>query len=328
MTSAAPQSPRLILAPMEGVVDAIMREQLTAIGGYERCVTEFIRISQTLLPKRVFHRYAPELAQGGTTPSGVPVFLQLLGSDPELMAANAARAAQLGAPGIDLNFGCPAKTVNKSRGGAALLKTPSLIRSICTAVRERVPADTPVTAKIRLGYDSNEEFEEILDALSQVELTELTVHARTRSQGYRPPAHWHRLAMARQNLPYPVIANGELWTPADLQQCAGASGCDAFMLARGALCRPDLARAIQAVSRGEATPAFGWDDARELLLQFLYRNQTLYDARYAVNPVKQWLVYLKVYYPQAGALFSVVKRVTDPDDMARALTAFPLAQAA
>lgn len=309
-------------------MDAIMRDQLTAIGGYERCVTEFIRISQTLLPKRVFHRYAPELAQGGTTPSGVPVFLQLLGSDPELMAANAARAAQLGAPGIDLNFGCPAKTVNKSRGGAALLKTPSLIRSICTAVRERVPADIPVTAKIRLGYDSNEEFEEILEALSQVELTELTVHARTRSQGYRPPAHWHRLAMARQNLPYPVIANGELWTPADLQQCAGASGCDAFMLARGALCRPDLARAIQAVSRGEATPAFGWDDARELLLQFLYRNQTLYDARYAVNPVKQWLVYLKVYYPQAGALFSAIKRVTDPDDMARALTAFPLAQAA
>ena len=309
-------------------MDAIMREQLTAIGGYERCVTEFIRISQTLLPKRVFHRYAPELAQGGTTPSGVPVFLQLLGSDPELMAANAARAAQLGAPGIDLNFGCPAKTVNKSRGGAVLLKTPSLIRSICTAVRERVPADTPVTAKIRLGYDSDEEFEEILDALSQVELTELTVHARTRSQGYRPPAHWHRLAMARQNLPYPVIANGELWTPADLQQCAGASGCDAFMLARGALCRPDLARAIQAVSRGEATPAFGWDDARELLLQFLYRNQTLYDARYAVNPVKQWLVYLKVYYPQAGALFSAIKRVTDSDDMARALTTFPLAQAA
>ena len=59
--------PRLILAPMEGVVDAIMREQLTAIGGYERCVTEFVRVSQTLLPNRVFYRYAPELRQGGLT---------------------------------------------------------------------------------------------------------------------------------------------------------------------------------------------------------------------------------------------------------------------
>ena len=84
-----PPPPRLILAPMEGVVDAIMREQLTAIGGYERCVTEFVRVSQTVLPKRVFFRYAPELRQGGLTASGVPVYLQLLGSDPELMAANA-----------------------------------------------------------------------------------------------------------------------------------------------------------------------------------------------------------------------------------------------
>lgn len=313
---------------MEGVVDAIMREQLTAIGGYERCVTEFIRVSQTLLPKRVFLRYAPELAQGGITASGVPVFLQFLGSDPQLMAANAARAARLGAPGIDLNFGCPAKTVNKSRGGAVLLKTPTLIQSICAAVREQVPDAIPVTAKIRLGYESDEQFEEILDAVSQVELTEITVHARTRSQGYRPPAHWHQLAMARRKLPYPVIANGELWTPADLQQCAAVSGCDAFMLARGALCRPDLARAIQAISRGERLPEFGWEDVRELLLQFLRHNQTVYDARYAVNPVKQWLVYLKVYYPQAGALFSAVKRLNDPNDMARALSAPPLAQAA
>jgi tRNA-dihydrouridine synthase C len=173
---------------MEGVVDAVMREQLTAIGGYERCVTEFVRVSQTVLPKRVFFRYAPELRQGGLTPSGTPVYLQLLGSDPELMAANATRAATLGAPGIDLNFGCPAKTVNRSQGGAVLLRSPQLIRSICEQVRDSVPEHTPVTAKIRLGYDSDEQFEEILDALSGVALSEITIHARTKRQGYRPPA--------------------------------------------------------------------------------------------------------------------------------------------
>ena len=96
MTDTAPLQPRLILAPMEGVVDAVMRDQLTRIGGYERCVTEFVRVSQTLLPKRVFIRYSPELQNGGHTSSGVPVYLQLLGSDPELMAANAHRAALLG----------------------------------------------------------------------------------------------------------------------------------------------------------------------------------------------------------------------------------------
>ena len=304
---------------MEGVVDAIMREQLTTIGGYERCVTEFVRVSQTVLPKRVFFRYAPELRQGGLTSSGVPVYLQLLGSDPELMAANAARAASLGAPGIDLNFGCPAKTVNRSQGGAALLRSPQLIRLICERVRDSVSPAIPVTAKIRLGYDSDDHFDEILDALSGVSLTEITIHARTRRQGYRPPAHWHQLKKARQVLPYPVIANGELWSPSDIQRCADTSGCDAFMLARGALCRPDLGAAVQALYCGEDNTDFGWQEARHLLIAFLERNQARYDPRYAVNPVKQWLVYLKVYYPQAAALFTQVKRITDPDEMATAL---------
>ena len=314
---------------MEGVVDAVMRDQLTRLSGYERCVTEFVRVSQTLLPKRVFIRYSPELQQGGVTASGTPVFLQLLGSDPELMAANAERAAQLGAPGIDLNFGCPAKTVNRSQGGAALLRSPDLIRSICERVRERVPHGTPVTAKIRLGYDTDENFEEILDALAAVALTEVTIHARTRRQGYRPPAHWHRLRDARNRLPFPVIANGELWTPSDIARCAELSGSSAFMLGRGALCRPDLGAAIRAYYHGEAPSSFDWQDARELLIHFLEQNRRLYDPRYAVNPVKQWLVYLKVYYPQAAALFSAVKRITDADEMASALSRDePLAAAA
>ena len=328
MSPTTPPIPRLILAPMEGVLDAIMRDQLTAIGGYERCVTEFVRVSQTLLPRRVFHRYAPELKQGGVTPSGVPVFIQLLGSDPTLMAANAARAAALGAPGIDLNFGCPAKTVNRSQGGAALLRTPLLIRSICQAVREQVPNTIPVTAKIRLGYDTEDQFEEILDALAQVELSELTIHARTRRQGYRPPAHWHQLAKATQKMPYRVIANGELWSPSDVTRCAAISGCDTFMLARGALCRPDLAAAIQGHHRGIEPRAFAWQQTQALLIQFLERNRLSYDDRYAVNPVKQWLMYLRIYYPQAGALFNEVKRINDPTHMAQALMAPSRSEAA
>jgi tRNA-dihydrouridine synthase C len=313
---------------MEGVMDSLMRQLLTGIGGYQRCVTEFVRVSQTVLPKRVFYRYAPELLSGGLTPSGVPVYVQLLGSDPALMAANARRVALLGAPGIDLNFGCPAKTVNRSRGGAALLRTPDLIRSICVAVRDSVPPCTPVTAKIRLGFDSDTEFDDILRALEQAPLTELTIHARTRRQGYRPPAHWHRLAQARESLPFPVIANGELWNPADIQRCASVSGCEAFMLARGALCRPDLGAAVQALHRGAPPPLFEWEQVKLLLIDFLEANRNQYDPRFAVNPVKQWLVYLKFYYPQAGALFASVKRVTDPTEMATALGARHWARAA
>jgi len=309
-------------------MDALMRRLLTRIGGYQRCVTEFVRVSQTVLPKRVFYRYAPELLSDGLTSSGVPVYVQLLGSDPALMAANARRVALLGAPGIDLNFGCPAKTVNRSRGGAALLRTPDLIRSICAAVRDSVPACTPVTAKIRLGFDSDAELEDILRALEQAPLTELTIHARTRRQAYRPPAHWHRLTEARESLPFPVIANGELWSPADITRCATISGCEAFMLARGALCRPDLGAAIQALYQGAVPAPFEWEQVTQLLMDFLEQNRSQYGPRYAVNPVKQWLAYLKFYYPQAGALFARVKRVTDPNEMATALGACHWARAA
>ena len=95
--------PRILLAPMEGVMDSVMRDMLTRIGGYERCVTEFVRVSSTVLPPKVYYRLCPELKQGGRTAAGTPVYVQLLGSDPVLMAANAAVAAKLGAPGIDLN---------------------------------------------------------------------------------------------------------------------------------------------------------------------------------------------------------------------------------
>lgn len=328
MTTPNPNQLRLILAPMEGVVDAVMREFLTGIGGYDRCVTEFVRVSSTVLPSRVFHRLCPELATGGTTPSGVPVYLQLLGSDPELMAANARRAAALGAPGIDLNFGCPAKTVNKSRGGAVLLEQPDLVTAICTAVRDAVPAGVPVTAKIRLGYSSDDGFESVVDGIHRSGINELIVHARTKVQAYRPPAHWHRVAAAVARTTMPVIANGELWTPSDLQTCRAASGCSAFMLARGALCRPDLARTLRALEDGRPCEALSWPEVLPMLQRFLERNASRYDPRHAVNPVKQWLVYLQHHYIEAGALFVRVKRINDTATMARVLAERPLAAAA
>ena len=310
---------RLVLAPMEGVMDSLMRAVLTDIGGYDRCVTEFIRVSQTVLPAKVFHRLCPELKNGGRTPSGVPVYLQLLGNNPKLMASNAQVAAKLGAPGIDLNFGCPAKTVNKSCGGAVLLQTPGLLGDICAAVRDAVPASVPVTAKIRLGFEDDSHFEEIVGAAIGGGINELTVHARTRRQAYRPPAHWHRLADVAQQAPITVIANGELWSPADVTRCAELSGCQDFMLARGALCRPNLGVAVKAQFAGKSAPDFAWIDVVPLLRAYLHDNAATYEPKYACNSVKQWLVYLQYYYPQAGALFARVKRLRDFQEMDRAL---------
>jgi tRNA-dihydrouridine synthase C len=121
-----PDVPRLLLAPMEGLLDADLRETLTTVGGVERCVSEFIRVTDRLLPARVYYRLMPELRQASRTTAGTPVRGQLLGSDPAVMADNAARLAELGAEGVDLNFGCPAPTVNRHRGGAVLLDEPEL----------------------------------------------------------------------------------------------------------------------------------------------------------------------------------------------------------
>ena len=124
------QAKQLILAPMEGVVDALMRDLLTSINQFDLCITEFVRIVDALLPEHVFYRISPELHNKGYTPAQTPIRVQLLGQEPDWLAENALRAVELGSHGVDLNFGCPAKAVNKSRGGAVLLKSPEKIYQI------------------------------------------------------------------------------------------------------------------------------------------------------------------------------------------------------
>ena len=302
---------RLMLAPMEGVIDHTMRELLTSLGGVDRCVTEFVRVSDRLLPPRVFYRLCPELRQGGKTASGVPVYLQLLGSDPNVVADNAARAAELGAPGIDLNFGCPAKTVNKSNGGSILLREPKRVAAITAAARRAIAPGTPLTVKIRLGYEDKESFLDIVRGIAEAGASELTVHARTKRHGYRPPAYWEEIARAREVVSLPIIANGEIWSPADAIRCQEVSGCEDLMLGRGALCRPDLPRLVRAMQTGKEVPSLSWGDVIPLILQFYELTLSNYDASHVGNPIKQWLVYLRTYYPQAALLFESVKRLRD-----------------
>ena len=303
---------RLMLAPMEGVIDHTMRELLTSLGGVDRCVTEFVRVSAQLLPARVFRRYCPELAHGGATSSGVPVYLQLLGGQPTVMADNAARAAELGAPGIDLNFGCPARTVNRSDGGAVILREPERVHAIATAVRAAVPADVPVTVKTRLGYDDRDRFLDIVRAVAAAGASELTVHARTRRHGYRPPAYWEEIARAREICKLPLIANGEIWSPGDALRCREVARCEDLMLGRGVLCRPDLPRLVKAAAAGAHPAPLTWHQVLPLVRRFYDLNLRHYEARYAPNPLKQWLVYLRGYYLEAAPLFERIKRLRDP----------------
>ncbi len=312
---------RLLLAPMEGVVDHTMRDLLSGLGGLDRCVTEFLRVSEQLLPARVFHRICPELRSGGRTASGVPVYLQLLGGRPAVLAENAARGAELGAPGIDLNFGCPAKTVNRSDGGSIILREPERVHAITAAVRNAVPKQVPVTVKIRLGYEDQSRYLDVVQGIAEAGATELTIHARTKRHGYRPPAYWEEIARAREKVDLPIIANGEIWSPNDALRCLEVTGCDDLMLGRGALCRPDLPRLVRSTLAGSAQHPLTWDAVVPLLQHFFQLTLDNYDHAYAGNPLKQWLVYLRSYYPQAALLFERVKRLRDPGELRAALVA-------
>ncbi len=310
---------RLMLAPMEGVIDYTMRGLLTSLGGVDRCVTEFVRVTGRLLPPRVFLRLCPELAHGGRTAAGVPVYVQLLGGQAAVLAENAARAAELGAAGIDLNFGCPARTVNRSDGGSILLREPRRVHAIVAAVRAAVPAQVPVTVKTRLGYEDDSLFLDIVRGIEAAGANELTVHARTKRDGYHPPAYWEEIARARQVVALNIIANGEIWSPADALRCREITGCEDLMLGRGALCRPDLPRLVAAAAAGLAPASLRWPDILPLLLRFLELNLAYYDPCYAPSPLKQWLVYLRAYFPEASSLFEQVKRLRDPAQVQEAL---------
>ena len=318
-------TPRLLLAPMEGLLDCTLRDLLTRAGGFERCVGEFIRVTDTLLPDRVFHRILPELRQGGHTTAGVPVRAQLLGSDPACLADNAARLARLGPAGIDLNFGCPAKTVNRHRGGAALLDEPELMGRIVAAVRAAVPQEMPVSAKMRLGLHDDARAEECALAVAEAGACELVIHARTRDQGYRPPAYWARIADVRAVVPcLTVVANGEIWTADDARRCQAESGCDWLMLGRGQVADPGLALAI--LSDGQQ--ALGWDAVMLLLRDFWERVGLQFEPRYRAGRLKQWLHLLRQRHPEAAEAHARLRTVNDPEALARALFGPGVAQPA
>ncbi|MBA4709207.1 tRNA dihydrouridine synthase [Aquitalea aquatica] len=303
----------LMLAPMEGLVDPIMRDVLTRLGGIDLCVTEFVRVTNVLLPTRTFHRLAPELLHGGKTRAGTTVRVQLLGSDPACLAENAAKVASLGAPGVDLNFGCPAPTVNRHRGGAVLLTEPELLYHIVSQVRAAVPEAIPVTAKMRLGYEDKSLALECAQALASAGAAELVVHARTKLEGYKPPAHWDWIARIREHVTVPVIANGEVWTVADYHAIRAQSGCDRVMIGRGLIAAPDLARRI--ATDQSATP-MAWPVLMEWLLDFY--QQCVAEAgesRYPPARLKQWLGQLKKTYPEAASFFEVIRRETSAENI-------------
>ena len=301
---------------MEGLADDVLREVLTSTRAYDWCVTEFLRVTGTLLPHSLYRRMSPELMQASRTASGTAIRVQLLGADPAMMAQNAAHLARLRPAGIDLNFGCPAPLVNRHRGGAALLGEPELLHAIVSQVRAAVPAEIPVSAKMRLGIADTARALECALALEAGGAESLVVHARTKTDGYKPPARWEWLARIRAQVRLPLIANGEVWTVQDYLDIRAVSGCDDVMLGRGAVADPLLATRIRAALSEQpeaADPAQEWQTLCELIARFWLRVNCKLAPQHTPGRLKQWLGLMRRAYPQAEVLYAELRPLRHAD---------------
>lgn len=327
------KSATLYLAPMEGVTDFVLRDLLTSQGDIDFCTTEFLRVTDKLHPHSVFLRYCPELNTGSKTRSGTPVYIQLLGGQPGPLAENAFRAYRMGAAGIDLNFGCPAKTVNRHDGGASLLKSSDRIFTIISSVRSAVPRDIPVTAKIRLGFDDPSVCLENAKAAEEAEVSHLTVHCRTKMDGYKPPAHWNWIPKIKEQVKrIPIVANGDIFTVNDFIRCRQETACDRFMIGRGIMSDPFLFNKIRSHIKKEEmlknhtdeplsyAVQNEWRVSAQVMQNFFDRSSEYINGHFATSRTKQWLKGLALRSKEAKVLFEEIKVIKNPTEFRARLT--------
>lgn len=228
---------------MEGVGDQPFRVAMGKVGGFDWACTEFIRVSTNPHIPSLAKEYTPN----DTAP--IPQAAQIMGSDPELMGAMAKALEARGAPRIDLNCGCPSNTVTGKGAGSSLLKTPELLHQVAKKMVESV--QVPVTAKLRSGFTDISLFRENLLAAQESGIAFLTLHPRTKEDGYGPPARWDLIAEAKQILRIPLIGNGDILTAEDALRMKSQTHCDGLMIGRGAIMNPWIFQEIRARFNGE-----------------------------------------------------------------------------
>lgn len=243
-----PERPVLFLAPMAGVTNSVFR-RICKVRGADVLTTEFVSA------EGIMHRNERTEHYVDFTPEERPLGVQLFGADPEQLARGAAAVVDWKQPDfIDINFGCPVNKVVCKNGGSALLRDGSLLSAIASAV-VRAVAPLPVTAKIRTGWDANSiNAADNARYLEDAGIRRLTVHGRTRAQGYSGEADWDVIASVAEAVQIPVVGNGDI-NCADVAlrrwDHAPVSG---LMIGRAAMTSPWIFQEIAAAFRGEDAP--------------------------------------------------------------------------
>lgn len=275
--------PTLFLAPMEGVGDRSFRRAMAAMGGFDEACTEFMRVPTNAHVISLAKRYVVD----ETHP--IPQAAQIMGSDPELMADMAREVAKRGAPRIDLNCGCPSNTVTGRGAGSSLLKEPDHLYRVAKSMVDAV--DVPVTAKLRSGFDDTTLFKENLLAAQASGIKFLTLHPRTKVDGYGPPARWDLIAEAKQLLNIPVVGNGDILTVQDAVNMLNQTKCDALMIGRGSVTNPYIFHEIKAYFAG-ISYEHNWEKFKLFFNTFVDDMPLDVTVRGRMNKVKQLFGFL------------------------------------
>ncbi len=275
--------PYLFLAPMEGVGDRCFRRAMASVGGFDEAVTDFLRVPTNAHVQSLARVYESD----ETAP--IPLAAQLMGSDAELMAAMAQEVEKRGAPRIDLNCGCPSNTVTGRGAGSSLLKEPDLLHEVARAMVKAV--SVPVTIKMRSGYEDTSLFRENLLAAQESGAQFITLHPRTKVDGYGPPARWDLIAEAKSLLKIPVVGNGDILNVQDALEMLKRTSCDALMIGRGSVINPFIFHQIRAHFAG--TLYHGkWENLKTYLETYIAEIPKESSERLKINKMKQLMGFL------------------------------------
>lgn len=302
--------PLLALAPMQDVTDLPFWRLMAAYGGADVYYTEYFRVHATSNLEKPILRSITE------NPTGRPVVAQMIGNDIPALVRSAKELQHYPIVAVDLNLGCPAPVVYRKCAGGGLLREPQRIDAILGALRDAV--HLKFTVKTRIGFDSADVFDELLRVFARHSIDLLTVHGRTVAEMYRSEVHYDYIARAVATLPFPVVANGNVYSARSAETILSETKARGLMIGRGAIRNPWLFDQIRCHRRGEP---FQLPSGRDVL----HYIRTLFDAvctpgvreTSQVQKMKKYLNYLAVGVEPTGKFLHDIRRVTTRVDFFR-----------
>ena len=299
----------LALAPMQDVTDAAFMRVLARVGSLpDFFVTPYFRSTRTTC---AMSEEPLRCIRENTT--GVPIWAQLAGSEPQALLRDARELLRLPIAGINLNAGCPSPLVNRHGAGAGLLRELPRLREVCMALRELLPPGQ-FSIKCRLGWADAAEFPAILEILREAQPDLLMVHARTRRELYGGAPHRQAVHMAVQHMPCPVLANGDIDTPAAAAEWVGSTRAAGVMIGRGAVRQPYIFRML----RGGSPPTpQEMAEYFDILLEEIAASLKKYTPAGHCNRMKKYLAFCYGYF--APETEYALRRCTCVEEMRRLL---------